>query len=490
MAFKENPGNKKGDAALYITRAPALRRLGVSLPDFRRLCILKGVFPRVPKKAQPDKVYYHIKDIQHLGREQLLDKFRKDKALAKKIRKAIAKKEPERARALYERNDKINLASILRERYPTLVHALRDLDDALSTVALFAALPVVNEAQISGEVITECKALTSRWLLLTAELKCVTKVFASIKGYYYQASLFGENITWIMPHEFTTPATTNVDLKIMATFLELYRALLNFMLFKLYRIAGFEYPPTCARDSLAVDGNWINLELKRVSPVDPSTYVDERASLALLSHTSEDEQRRSMFTTQVVYVARETPIKHLVYCLKAGGCRVAGFDESLQNQDDPLSPVSAEDESITHHVVDRPVEAMDWLGDKVTASVRAFIQPQWILDSFNIGKTLPTSPYAPGVPPPAHLSPFVDDKKEGYVPEERVVLSEWAGKDTLELKAMDQEVEKDEEEERRRIVALPSKKRKLAERIKAKETKKKENTEKLRERKKQHTAAA
>nr|XP_027201364.1 60S ribosomal protein L19-like [Dermatophagoides pteronyssinus] len=40
----------KGEAALYVTRAAALRKLGMSLAEFRRICILKGIYPRVPKR--------------------------------------------------------------------------------------------------------------------------------------------------------------------------------------------------------------------------------------------------------------------------------------------------------------------------------------------------------------------------------------------------------------------------------------------------------
>lgn len=34
---------KKGNAKNYITRTQAVRKLQISLPDFRRLCIFKGM---------------------------------------------------------------------------------------------------------------------------------------------------------------------------------------------------------------------------------------------------------------------------------------------------------------------------------------------------------------------------------------------------------------------------------------------------------------
>ena len=41
---------KKGESTQYLTRSKAIRKLQVSLKDFRRLSILKGVYPREPKR--------------------------------------------------------------------------------------------------------------------------------------------------------------------------------------------------------------------------------------------------------------------------------------------------------------------------------------------------------------------------------------------------------------------------------------------------------
>lgn len=44
------PQGTSGNAVQYLTRNQALKKLQLKLSEFRRLCILKGVHPREPKK--------------------------------------------------------------------------------------------------------------------------------------------------------------------------------------------------------------------------------------------------------------------------------------------------------------------------------------------------------------------------------------------------------------------------------------------------------
>ena len=61
-------------------------------------------------------------------------------------------------------------------------------------------------------------------------------------------------------------------------------------------------------------------------------------------------------------------------------------------------------------MVDRPTQGHRFLS-------REYVQPQWLLDSANWRVLAAPSKYAPGAPPPPHLSPFVNDDEEGYVPD-------------------------------------------------------------------------
>ena len=60
--------NTKGLNSKFITRAKSIKKLELSIKDFRKLCILKGVHPREPTKklGNTSTVYYHTKDIKYL----------------------------------------------------------------------------------------------------------------------------------------------------------------------------------------------------------------------------------------------------------------------------------------------------------------------------------------------------------------------------------------------------------------------------------------
>ena len=65
----------------------------------------------------------------------------------------------------------------------------------------------------------------------------------SIKGYYFQATILGEQITWLVPHKFTNKYQ-KVDLRVMLTFLDFYEVFMKFALYKLYSLQNLVYPPT------------------------------------------------------------------------------------------------------------------------------------------------------------------------------------------------------------------------------------------------------
>ena len=224
-----------------------------------RLCILKGIHPREPRKkpAGRHKTYYHVKDVLFLAHEPLLNKFRADAAFERRVRKARAKRGDDAARELEAERPVHRLDHLIRERYPTFNDALRDLDDPLSLVHLFAALPSDQRAGVPSAAVAASKNLATEWAAWCARSGSLRKAFISVKGYYFQASVRGNTVTWLAPHALAQVLPPDVDFRVMATFLELACTSMRHVLARLYADLGSPYPP---RADAALDGAAAGLE--------------------------------------------------------------------------------------------------------------------------------------------------------------------------------------------------------------------------------------
>ncbi|GLJ44207.1 hypothetical protein SUGI_0922970 [Cryptomeria japonica] len=460
------PGKKKeGNAAKYITRNKALNRLQLKLPEFRRLCILKGIFPREPKKKIEgnNKTYYHMKDIAFLAHEPLLVNSRDRKAFEKKIKKALAKKNKKLADSLEKRKPAYTLDHIVRQRYPTFIDALRDLDDALTMIHLFAALPAEKTQDIPVERVHSCRRLSLEWQVYISRKHCLRKTFVSVKGIYYQAEVEGQTVTWLTPHVLHQVLPSDVDFRVMLTFVEFYETLMGFANFKLYSSILLKYPPVLdpqleaaaaelyamvkglasntatlqeedssdasrSNDTIESEVNELEQKEKRLA--------ESQARLALLQHQlstidnetdatsdwkhedmviqvkeqsgdgeDEDEETkccRTLFKGLKFFLGREVPRESLLFVIPAFG--------GIASWDGYGAPFQETDESITHQIVDRPTQGHKYLS-------RDYVQPQWIYDCVNARLILPTEDYMVGRVLPPHLSPFVNNEVEGYLPE-------------------------------------------------------------------------
>ncbi|KAF4733279.1 mRNA-binding ribosome synthesis protein [Perkinsus olseni] len=398
---KRMKAGKKGSSANYITRAQALKRLQLSLQEFRRLCILKGVYPREPKRKLQgaDKTYYHIKDITFLMQDPLVSTSYSTQAYLKKHRRMMARKDYKRGRTLEKfHKPKQDLSHLIKERYPTFDAALRDLDDCVASLAMFAHLPADQVKRIKPEQVAEARRLYDEFLFYVIHTGRLTKVFASIKGYYFEAQLpYGAVVCWLQPHNFAPRFPAEVDMNVLNTFGEWYRTLLRFVNFKLFKEVGWRYPPThAAMSDERADTSSTSLATIKVEKAPKTMDVDG------------DETKKGIFKGLVFWVSREVALAPIYTVLVAGGAEVKWLKENMNDGD------------ITHCVVDRPMlpDGFDETSD------RDVIQPQWVLDSFNEGILLPVAEYGLGKALPPHLSPFVDDSGEGYVPDRRKVLDD------------------------------------------------------------------
>lgn len=290
---------KSGAAKNYVSRAAALRKLQVSLADFRRLCILKGIFPRQPRHAKragsQHSTFYYAKDIQFLLHEPVLQHLRDHKAFAKRLSRAIGRQNYALAQSIHDLEKPVmKLDHLVRERYPTFGEAVHDMDDALSMLNLFAHLPARPGAQGGGlvnhKLVERCARLVTEWQVWCMHARALRKVFLSIKGVYLQAEVRGQPVTWLVPYLFTQNVPDDVDFRVMVTFLDLYQTVTGFVLFKLYKDANLVYPPPLdqAKDQAGAGMSAIQLTEKNAEVLQGRHNEPQQAARGTQSVTDKD----------------------------------------------------------------------------------------------------------------------------------------------------------------------------------------------------------
>lgn len=374
--------------------------------------LYEGIYPREPrnkkkasKTSTPSTTFYYTKDIQYLLHEPLLRKFREQKAVAKKIARSLGRGEVGDA-ARFEKNHapKITLDHVIKERYPTFIDALRDLDDALSLLFLFANLP--STAHVPPKTISLCQRLCHEFQHYLIATNSLRKSFLSVKGIYYQATIQGQDIMWLVPYRFVQRVNGDVDYRIMATFVQFYTTLLGFVNYRLYSSLGLRYPPKFDTRSdengaelaaFTLEGRTIDNTPKAIeasnakanglanneAPREIQDKVDKVIKAAGLDREMEDKnvevaentdaidkfepavpeadtlpqpdlagsEAGSLFVPFVFYISREAPRAPLEFILRAFGCKRIGWDAVLG---DGAFTHDESDPRITHQIVDRP----------------------------------------------------------------------------------------------------------------------------------------
>lgn len=151
-----------------------------------------------------------------------------------------------------------------------------------------------------------------------------------------------------------------------------------------------------------------------------------------MKQESKSNKAKGVFHGMKVFLQREVPFHSLYFVLRCGGATV-GWSHAG-------SPLKESDSTITHQIIDRPS------GQFEQVVGREYIQPQWVLDSFNENRLLSVEGYLPDKTCPPHLSPFVNDEEEGYVPKQRELLNKLAD-DEKERTVSKKSGEKDDEED-------------------------------------------
>lgn len=352
---------KKGEVTQYITRSKAIRKLQLSLKDFRRLCILKGIYPREPKRKFKGntKTYYHVKDINFLAHEKILTKFREIQAHVRKYKKALRRGEELKAKNMKDNKPTYTLHHLIKERYPSFVDALRDLDDPLCLTNLFALFPSHKDFTIPSERITNCMRLSREFNLFVIQNQALRKVFLSIKGIYYQVEIMGQKITWITPYQYPQNLPQDVDYRVMLTFLEFYETLMRFVNFKLFTSSDLKYPPIENANSELQEQQYWSYKNYKIDQIKSNNQIlkqeaEKYAISQKFEETSEEVKQlinqgsfegKNIFKGLKFFLNREVPRNSLEFVILCFGGEVYWEDDG--------SGIVEESPLITHFITDR-----------------------------------------------------------------------------------------------------------------------------------------
>lgn len=231
--------------------------------------------------------------------------------------------------------------------------------------------------------------------------------FLSIKGIYYQATIQGQDIMWLVPYRFVQRVNGDVDYRIMATFVEFYTTLLGFVNFRLYSSIGLRYPPKfdTRSDENGAELAAFTLEGRTVGEVPKAleaskaqskgnsnkevskelqAKVDKVIKKAGLEQSTDEEmvdttdeatdaidhfepaapeadtlpqpamsgnEAGALFAPFVFYISREAPKAPIEFILRSFGCKRVGWASVLG---DGAFTHDETDPRITHQIVDRP----------------------------------------------------------------------------------------------------------------------------------------
>ena len=362
-----------------LNRNQAVKYLQLPLSDFRMMCILLHISPKLVKHQQ----LYLQKDIKFLNNHPLLPVIRELKVLKRKCVHYYHKDN-----AIYEDYmTQVNtllikqMPMLIQQNYPKFYNLWYDLDDILSLLYCIKHLP--SNDYIGSEEVEKTANLLSQFELLMKKLNIgVQKSFISIKGLYVQFQLQEQPITFVVPLHSHQTQDIDVDYKVMATFHMYYQSLLDFFLFKMAKLNKFDYP---LQDDGIMCQSTINDSPVTVEDKDVDMTLNDFDKQSCIFKKSCNS---TLFMEKSFILHREVNQTLFTFLIESCGGRVISNAEGIED---------------VIEVVDKPLRLV-----KLAKETNRAVQPQYIVDCINANKLIAFEGYRAGEELPSHVSPFED----------------------------------------------------------------------------------